>query len=43
MLNLNATTDKTLSLTDAELQILSDMLATHDRAGFYAVYNAMTT
>jgi len=33
MLNLNTTDDNRLSLTEQELQILSDVLATQDRAG----------
>jgi hypothetical protein len=29
------------ALTDQEINVLSDLLAAHDRGGFYMAYNAM--
>ncbi len=41
MINYTVDSQKTLVLTEAELKILEDLLATHDRAGYYIAYNAM--
>ena len=42
MIDHITTSDNRLSLTDVELALMNDMLARHDRAGFYILYNAMT-
>jgi hypothetical protein len=39
---LSITDDGKVSLTTAELDMLENLLAAHDRGGFYMAYNAIT-